>query len=143
MNYINGRFIQIPDPVIDQEQIPLSPPPIGHASALQLWAQLPNELKYNGFGYYINQYDDNNNMPDYELYWSYIANYYYYNYNNPICSFYDWQEKVQVKVGGYRVGIESIEFVDFIIDSVDAGHCSFAKGAYDLFTRRQMIYYGW
>lgn len=145
MNYINGQFIplQIPIPVVDQELTPLSPPPPGHATALQLWNQIPNELKLHGFGYYMRLYDYDEWMTNDQYYWSYIANYYYFNSTNEICSFYDWQGKVQAKVGGYRFGSDYSDFVDFIIDEVEAERLSFAKGTYDLFSRRQLSYFGW
>jgi hypothetical protein len=143
MNYINGLFVPIPVPVVNLEQIPLPVPSIGHESALHLYNQIPNDLKLNGFGYYMRQYDSNDDMPEYELYWSYLANYYYFNRTGEFCSFYDWQEQVAAKVGGYRSGHNYPDYVDWIVDEANAGRISFEEAARQLFTRRQLMYYGW
>jgi hypothetical protein len=143
MNYIDGLFVPIPVPVVDLEQIPLPVPPIGHESALHLYNQIPNELKLNGFGYYMRQYDNSDDMPDNQLYQSYLANYYYFNHHKQLFSFYDWQEAVRAKVGGYRPDIVFPNYVDWIIDEVNAGRISMVIAATNLFTRHQLLYYGW
>lgn len=113
------------------ETLPLLPPSDGNIGAIQLWEQIPNELKNNGFGYYMNPHESSDDMSEHELYWSYVANYYYFNHGNPSCSFDDWQRKVVAKVGSYRM------------DAVDTSVTGFAKAAVGLFTRKQLLYYGW
>jgi len=143
MNYINGEFVQIPVPVIDQEQTPLMAPSPGNESALQLWNQIPLELKFHGFGYYMRQYESRDDMTEPELYWSYLANYYHFNRTSEFCSFYDWQEQVATKVGGYRSGHNYPDYVDWIVEEANTGRMSIGEAAAQLFTRRQMTYYGW
>ena len=110
---------------------PLLPPSDGNVGAIDLWDQLPDELKNNGFGYYMNRCETINYMSDYELYWSYLANYYYFNRGDPSCSFDDWQHRVLAKFGSYRT------------DVVDTSVTGFAKAAVTLFNRQQLVYYGW
>ena len=145
MNYINGHFvpIQIPVPVVDLELTPLLSPPLGNESALQLWNQLPLALKLHGFGYYVRQYDSNDDMLIDELYWSYLANYYHFNRTSEFCSFYDWQEQVAAKVGGYRSGHNYPDYVDWVVEEANAGRMSIGEAATELLTRRQLFYYGW
>jgi hypothetical protein len=143
MNYINNVFIQNPIPVVNHEVIPLPVPPVGHISASQLYDQIPNDLKEYGFGHYMSLHDNNDDMPDNQLYQSYLANYYYFNHHKQLCSFYDWQEAVAAKVGGYRDNVIFPEYVDWLVNEVNADRISMTIAATQLFTRNQLVYYGW
>ena len=129
--------LQIPAPVMNFEALPLSPP-IDNPTALDLWDQIPNELKENGFGYYMRQYEANDDMPINHLYWSYLANYYYFQYDKQVCSFYDWQDRVRAKVGGYRD-----DFAGVIDQVVAVAAVTALPAAIELFDRDQLLYYGW
>jgi hypothetical protein len=122
------------------ERTPLTPPV--SEKALQLWMQLPAVLKQRGFGYYMSQHDDDFTMTDAEFYWSFAANYYYFNYDKDSCSFTEWQNRIKTKVVSYQEGVTP-EQAATIIKQVETEIISFAEGAKQLFTRRQMMYYGW
>jgi hypothetical protein len=104
-----------------------------------LFHQLPHELKVNGFGYYMNQVENEFDLLDYEFYSSYLAVYYYFHCFKDTCSFADWVEKVQFKVGGYRPDAN----VEEILASVTHGTLSIIDAARHLFTHNQLVYFGW
>jgi hypothetical protein len=121
---------------IDFELTPLM------SSEKPLWKQLPAVLKNRGFGFYMSQHDDDFTMTDAEVYWSYAANYYYFNHEKDSCSFTEWQNRIKAKVVSYQEGVTP-EQAATIIEQVETEIISFAEGAKQLFTRRQMMYYGW
>jgi len=121
---------------IDFELTPLTP------SEKPLWRQLPAVLKNRGFGFYMSQHDDESTMIETELYWSYAANYYYFNHAKESCSFTDWQNQMKAKVGSYQVGVTP-EQAATILEQVEMETITFAEGAKQLFSRRQLTYFGW
>jgi len=110
------------------------------SSETPLWKQLPTVLKNRGFGFYMSQHDDDYTMTDDELYWSYAANYYYFNKEHS--SFTDWQKQVKAKVISYQEGVTP-EQAAAILEQVKTEKITFAEGAKQLFSRRQLFYYGW
>ena len=132
--------LEIPPAHVEEEEIPLLEPTENMSKELQaLFAQIPHELKINGFGYFMKQVENEMDLLDYEFYASYLANYYSFNCSKEVCSFADWVDRVQSKVGGYRYGVD----VNDILESVKHGNLSIIDGARHLFTRNQMVYYGW
>jgi len=127
-------------PSINFELTPL-PFPVSE-NAVYLWKQIPAALKEHGFGYYMSQHDDDYTMSDNEIYWSYAANYYYFNHDKEHVSFTGWQETVKAKVGGYNAGITPDQAAT-IIEQVETEIISFAEGAKQLFSRHQLNYFGW
>ena len=132
--------IDIVFPSVNFELTPMPSPTT--EKALQFWEQIPAALKEHGFGLYMSQHDDDFTMTDAEVYWSYVANYYYFNHEKESFSFTDWQETVKAKVGGYNAGITQDQAAT-IIEQVDTEIISFAEGAKQLFSRNQLNYFGW
>ena len=127
-------------PSMNFQRTPMTPP--STEKAHQLWTQLPADLKERGFGYYMFQHDDDFTMTDAEIYWSYAANYYYFNHEKESFSFTDWQKQVKAKVVSYQEGVTP-EQAATIIEQVETEIISFAEGAKQLFSRRQLNYFGW
>lgn len=125
---------------VNFERTPLTPP--SNEKARQLWNQIPADLKERGFGFYMSQHDDDFTMTDAEIYWSYAANYYYFNNEKESFSFTDWQKQVKAKVVSYQEGVTP-EQAATIIEQVETEIISFAEGAKQLFTRHQLNYFGW
>jgi hypothetical protein len=121
----------------------LPAPSSDNGPLLTLWNQIPEELKEHGFDYFLNQYETTDDMTNYEFYSSYFANYYFFHKESPLCSFQDWQQRVYNKVGVYRLGEGNNDYVEYILDQVVANNISFPEAASQLFTRHQLVQYGW
>ena len=138
---MNAEPLEIPEAVVDEEEIPLLEPTEDASEEMKsLFDQIPNVLKINGFGYFMKQVEYILDLPDDEFYASYLANYYSFNCFKETCSFADWVECVRFKVGGVRT--DCVNFHE-ILYRVKTGTMSMIDAAKRLFTRRQMIYYGW
>ncbi len=111
-------------------------------TALQLWKQLPDNLKERGFGLYMSQHDDDYTMTDIELYLSFLACYYYFNHQKDSFSFRDWRKTVEAKVGSYKPGVTP-EQAAIINEQVDTEQILYVEGAIQLFSRQQLNYFGW
>jgi hypothetical protein len=122
--------------LIDFELTPLT------SSEKPLWKQLPAVLKNRGFGFYMSQHEDDYTMTNDEIYWSYAANYYYFNHQKESFSFTDWQKQVKAKVISYQEGVTP-EQAAVIVEQVETEIISFAEGAKRLFSRHQLNYFGW
>ena len=137
---MNAEPLEIPVPHVDLEEIPLLEPSEDASEEMKsLFAQIPHILKVNGFGYYMKQVENELDLLDDECYASHLANYYSFNCWNDICSFEDWVHRVQFKVGGFRPGANP----DHILHRVNTYEIGMIEGARLLFTRNQMVYYGW
>jgi hypothetical protein len=132
--------LDIPAPHVENEMMPLLEPNEQMSAETQsFFQQLPHELKVNGFGYYMNQVENEFDLFDYQFYSSYLAVYYYFHCFKEICSFTDWVNQVQSKVGGFRPDAD----VQEILTSVTYGTLNIIDAARQLFTRNQLVYYGW
>ena len=132
--------IEIPEAVVDEEEIPLLEPTEDQSEEMKsIFDQIPNVLKINGFGFYMKQVENEMDLLDDECYASHLANYYAHNCFKEICSFKDLVDQISSKVGGFRPDVDS----DDILHRVTTGELGMIEAAKQLFTRRQMIYFGW
>ena len=132
--------IEIPEAVVDEEEIPLLEPTEDQSEEMKsIFDQIPNVLKINGFGFYMKQVENEMDLLDDECYASHLAKYYAHNCFKEICSFKDLVDQISSKVGGFRPDVDS----DDILHRVTTGELGMIEAAKQLFTRRQMIYYGW
>ena len=132
--------IEIPEAVVDEEEIPLLEPTEDQSEEMKsIFDQIPNVLKINGFGFYMKQVENEMDLLDDECYASHLAKYYAHNCFKEICSFKDLVDQISSKVGGFRPDVDS----DDILHRVKTGEIGMIEALNRLFTRRQMIYYGW
>jgi len=132
--------LDIPALHVEHEMMPLLEPNENMSAEIHsFFHQLPHELKVNGFGYYMNQVENEFDLLDYQFYSSYLAVYYYFHCFKDTCSFADWVEQVQFKVGGYRPDAN----VEEILASVTHGNIDIIEAASQLFTHNQLVYFGW
>jgi len=128
--------LEIPEPAIHLEDVPFPEPDVNATDEYKdVLDQLPQELKVNGFGFYVNQVENIMELSDEKFYNSHLANRARY-YRD---SFLQCVERIHSKVGGFRPGadVESILAANMnkLISNVDA--------LQQLFTRQQIIYDGW
>jgi len=128
--------LEIPEPHINLEDVPFSEPDVNDTDEYKdLHGQLPQELIENGFGFYVKPVENIMDLSDEKFYNSYLANRAYF-YRG---SFLEYVKCIESKVGGFRPGadVESILAANTnkLLSNVDA--------LQQLFTRGQLIYYGW
>ena len=137
---MNAEPLEIPEAVVDEEEIPLLEPTEDASEEMKsLFDQIPNVLKINGFGYFMKQVENEMDLSDDKCHASHLANYYAHNCFKETCSFQDLVDRISSKVGGFRPGINS----DHILHLEKTGEIGMIEALNRLFTRRQMIYYGW
>lgn len=137
---MNAEPLQIPASQVEEEEIPLlEPTEDASEETKSLFDEIYDKLRINGFGYYMKQVENEMDLSDDECHASHLANYYAHNCFNPNCSFQDYAKQVSSKVGGFRPGANS----DDILHRVKTGELGMVEASNRLFTRRQMIYYGW
>jgi hypothetical protein len=128
--------LEIPEPHMDLEEVPFPEPDVNDTEEYKdLHGQLPNRLKENGFGFDMRPVENIMDLSDEKFYNSHLANRAYF-YRG---SFLEYVKCIESKVGGFRPGadVESILTMNMnkLLSNVDA--------LQQLFTRHQMIYYGW
>jgi hypothetical protein len=128
--------LEIPEPHVDLEDVPFPEPDVNNTDEYKdLHGQLPEELRENGFGFYVRPVENIMDLSDEKFYNSHLANRAYF-YRE---SFLQCVERIHSKVGGFRPGadVESIlaANVNKLLSNVDA--------LQQLFTRQQLIYDGW
>jgi hypothetical protein len=137
---MNHQPLEIPAAHVDEEEIPLLEPTEDASEEMKsLFDQITHVLKINGFGYHMKQVENELDLLDDECYASHLANYYAHNCFKEICSFQDLVDRIRFKVGGFRPDVNS----DDILHRVKTGEIGMIEALNRLFTRRQMIYYGW
>jgi len=137
---MNIEPIEIPANDVDEEEIPLLEPTEDASEEMKsLFDQIPHVLKINGFGYYMKQVENEMDLLDHECHASHLANYYAHTCFKEICSFQDYVKQVSSKVGGFRPNVDS----DDILHRITTGEIGMIEASNRLFTRRQMVYYGW
>jgi len=137
---MNLEPIEIPANEVDEEEIPLLEPTEDASEEMKsLFDQILHVLKIHGFGYYMKQVENEMDLLDHECYASHLANYYAHNCFKETCSFQDLVDRISSKVGGFRPGINS----DHILHLENTGEIGMIEALNRLFTRRQMIYFGW
>jgi hypothetical protein len=137
---MNLEPIEIPVNDVDEEEIPLLEPTEDASEEIKsLFDQIPPVLKINGYGHYMKQVENEMDLSDDKCHASHLGEYYTRNCFKKICSFKDYTEQVSSKVGGFRPDVDS----DDILHRVKIGKLGMIEASNRLFTRRQMIYYGW
>ena len=137
---MNIDLLVIPEAVVDEEEIPLlEPTEDASEETKSLYQQILRELQIYGPGYYMKQVENEMDLSDHKCHASHLGKYYDDNCFNPNCSFQDYVKQVSSKVGGFRPGVNS----DDILHRVTTGDMGMIEASNRLFTRRQMIYFGW
>jgi hypothetical protein len=137
---MNLEPIEIPANDVDEEEIPLLEPTEDASEEMKsLFDQILHVLKIHGPGYYMKQVENEIDLSDHKCHASHLGKYYDDNCFNPNCSFQDYAKQVSSKVGGFRPGANS----DDILHRVTTGDMGMIEASNRLFTRRQMVYFGW
>jgi hypothetical protein len=137
---MNIDLLVIPEAVVDEEEIPLlEPTEDASEQTKSFYRQIPSDLQQNGFGYYVKPVENIMDLPDDKFFGTYLAKEYHFNCFKETCSFQDLVDRISSKVGGFRPGANS----DDILHRVTTEDMGMIEALNRLFTRRQMVYFGW